>query len=348
MRNGARTADAADRRSTLLPPGPGRYPPRLAMADETARLASRAREVLGPLSGEHPFTPRFLAVRGHSMHHVDEGPGDAAGERPGVVLCVHGNPTWSFYWRRIVEALSPEARVVAPDHLGMGLSSRVPGGVRLAEHVDGLVTLIDQLELDDITLVCHDWGGAIGFGAVLARRERFRSLVVTNTAAFPSSRIPRRIAACRIPLLGRVGVQGGNAFARAALHMTTARPLAKSARDGLIAPYDGWANREQVWRFVKDIPMRPAHPSWAKLCEISDGLESLRGLPMEIVWGMQDWCFSPEFKSTWEQRFPEAHVTELADAGHYVNEDAPEAVIAAIRRVRAVDGHAPALEGARA
>ncbi len=317
------------------------------MADEIARLTSRAREVLGPLSGEFPFTPRFLAVRGHSMHYVDEGPGGAAVDRPGVVLCVHGNPTWSFYWRRIVEALSSEARVVAPDHLGMGLSSRVPGGVRLAEHVDGLVDLIDQLDLDDITLVCHDWGGAIGFGAVLARRERFRSFVVTNTAAFPSSRIPRRIAACRIPLLGRIGVQGGNAFARAALHMTTVVPLAKRACDGLIAPYDSWSNREQVWRFVQDIPMRPAHPSWATLCEIGEGLDSLRGLPMEIVWGMEDWCFSPEFKSAWEQRFPEAAVSELGGAGHYVNEDAPEAVIAAIRRVRAVDGRASGPGGVR-
>lgn len=311
------------------------------MADETARLADRAREVLAPLAGEHPFTPHFLEVRGHSMHYVDEGPGDAAGERPGTVLCVHGNPTWSFYWRRIVEALSPEARVVAPDHLGMGLSSRVAGGVRLAEHVDGLVKLIDHLDLDDITLVCHDWGGAIGFGAVLARRERFRSFVVTNTAAFPSSRMPRRIAACRIPGLGRLAVQGGNAFARAALRMTTVVPLTDSARQGLIAPYDSWSNREQVWRFVQDIPMRPEHPSWAKLCEIGDGLDSLRGLPMEIVWGMKDWCFSPEFKSTWEQRFPEAAVSELMGAGHYVNEDAPEAVIGAIRRIRSIDGRVP-------
>lgn len=318
------------------------------MAADLVSLAARARALLAPLESEHPFAPHFAEVLGHGMHYVDEGPGPGASDRPGVVLCVHGNPTWSFYWRRIIAELSGEARVVAPDHLGMGLSSRVPGGVRLAEHIDALVQLIDQLELDDITLVCHDWGGAIGFGAVLQRRSRFRSFVVTNTAAFPSSRMPRRIAACRIPGLGRLAVQGGNAFARAALRMTTVMPLSDGARRGLIAPYGSWSEREQVWRFVQDIPMDPKHPSWPALCDLGERLDSLRGLPMEIVWGMKDWCFSPQFKSTWQQRFPDAAVSEVQGAGHYLNEDAPEAVIHAIRRVRALDGRESTAQEARA
>ena len=210
----------------------------------------------------------------------------------------------------------------------------------MAEHIENLVSLIDELDLRDITLVCHDWGGAIGFGAVLARRSRFKSFVVTNTSAFPSGDMPKRIALCRVPGAGRLAVQGGNAFARAALRMTTVIPLAPKVRQGLIAPYGSWGRREQIWRFVEDIPMKPGHPSWQTLCDIGEGLDSLRGLPMEIVWGMKDWCFTPAFKSGWQQRFPEAGVSELEGAGHYVNEDAPEEVIHAIRRVRsAVPAH---------
>lgn len=318
------------------------------MAVDLVPLAARARAVLEPLRALYPFESRFAEVGGYGMHYVDEGPGPGAGGRPGVVLCVHGNPTWSFYWRRIVQDLAGEARVVAPDHLGMGLSERVPGGVRLAGHVDALVALIDRLGLDDITLVCHDWGGAIGFGAVLRRRSLFRSFVVTNTAAFPSGFMPRRIAACRTPGLGRLALQGGNAFARAALRMTTVVPLADDVRRGLIAPYDTWSRREQVWRFVQDIPMKPGHPSWDTLCAIGEGLDSLRGLPMELVWGMKDWCFTPAFKAGWEQRFPDAAVSELQGAGHYVNEDAPETVVHAIRRVRSLDGRAELPREARA
>lgn len=285
-----------------------------------------------------PYSPNYAEVPGGAsvgnhparMHYVDEGSADALGP----VLCVHGNPTWSFYWRQIIEEFRTETRVVAPDHLGMGLSDRIPGGVKLDEHVVALVSLVDQLDLQNITLVVHDWGGAIGFGAALARPERFSRLVVTNTAAFPTSFIPRRIAACRAPGAGRLAVQGANAFAVAATKQTTVIPLEPKVRKAYLAPYSNWAAREQVWRFVMDIPMKASHPSWKALTGISDHLESLRGLPMEIVWGMQDWCFTPMFKALWQQRFPDAFVSELDGAGHYLNEDAPQAVISGIRRVR--------------
>ncbi|MEL6712388.1 MAG: alpha/beta fold hydrolase [Planctomycetota bacterium] len=305
------------------------------MGTPFAPLTAEARSLRAPLAASFPHESRFFELptagrEGAALHYVDEGPSD--GSAP-TVLCVHGNPTWSFYWRRLVDELSGEARVVAPDHLGMGLSSRAPGGVRLAEHVANLVALVDALDLRNVTLVCHDWGGAIGFGAALARPDRFDGFVVTNTAAFPSGMMPRRIAACRIPGLGRLAVQGGNAFVRAALRMTTVVPLSADARRGLLAPYGSWARREQVWRFVEDIPMRPEHPSWNDLVGIADRLESLRGLPMEIVWGMRDWCFSPSFLAKWRERFPGAAVTELPGAGHYVMEDAPESVALATRRV---------------
>jgi haloalkane dehalogenase len=295
-------------------------------------LEDRARSRTRPFRNLFDFEPHFLDVDGRALHYLDEGTVREGG--PGPILCVHGNPTWSFYWRAVVEAFREETRVVVPCHLGMGLSDRVAGGVRLAEHVDALVRLMDELDLRDVTLAVHDWGGAIGFGAALARRDRVTRFVVTNTAAFPSSFIPRRIALCRVPLLGRAAVQGANAFAGAATRMTTVRPLSAEVRRALLAPYGTWSEREQTWRFVADIPMRESHPSWGTLASVADGLEGLRGLPMEVVWGMQDWCFTPLFLAGWEQRFPDAGVTRLDDVGHYVMEDAPEAVVQAIRRVR--------------
>ncbi len=302
------------------------------MPHTTPTLEERARAKTRPFQDLYPYAPHFLDVDGRAMHYVDEGPSDG-----GTILCVHGNPTWSFYWREIIDAYAAEARVIAVDHLGMGLSDRVPGGLRLDDHVRALVALIDQLDLTDITLVVHDWGGAIGFGAALARPDRITRHVVTNTAAFPSTRMPTRIAACRVPVLGKIAVQGGNAFARAATKSTTTRPLTRAVKRGLLAPYGSWTDREQVWRFVMDIPMDQAHPSWATIHEIGEGLESLRGRPMHIVWGMQDWCFSPEFLTEWERRFPGATVTRLDDAAHYVCEDAPESVIDAIRSVRQIE-----------
>ena len=309
-----------------------------------------AESITGPLGDLFPYSPNYVQVPGGAavgnhparMHYVDEGQENSQGP----ILCVHGNPTWSFYWRHIIEELRTETRVVAPDHLGMGLSDRISGGVKLDEHIVALVSLIEQLDLTNITLVVHDWGGAIGFGAALARPERFSRLVVTNTAAFPTSFMPKRIAACRAPGAGRLAVQGGNAFARAATKQTTVIPLEPGVRKAYLAPYSKWANREQVWRFVMDIPMKTSHPSWETLAAISDDLESLRGLPMEIIWGMQDWCFTPMFKSLWQQRFPDAFVSEFEGAGHYLNEDAPQAVISGIRRVRRTDPSPQRMEAA--
>ncbi|MEM9801557.1 MAG: alpha/beta fold hydrolase [Planctomycetota bacterium] len=297
--------------------------------ETTASLVERARATTRPFQDLYPYEPHFLEVSGSALHYIDEGP-----RGNGAMLCVHGNPTWSFYWRAVARAFRSETRVVVPDHLGMGLSDRVGGGVRLAEHVDALIALVESLDLRDVTLVVHDWGGAIGFGAALALRDRITRFVVTNCAAFPSGMMPKRIAACRIPLFGRIAVQQGNAFARAATRMTTVRPLSGEVKRALLAPYASPRDREQVWRFVADIPMSDSHPSWKTLCGIADGLESLRGLPMELVWGMHDWCFRPEFLARWQQYFPDAGVRRLDDAGHYVCEDAPAALIDAIADVR--------------
>ncbi|MSP55279.1 MAG: alpha/beta fold hydrolase, partial [Myxococcales bacterium] len=205
------------------------------------------------------------------MHYVHEGP--PADSPAPVVLCLHGNPTWSFYWRRLITELRSTHRVVVPDHIGCGLSDKPQDWpYRLEGHIANIERLVERLDLRDITLVVHDWGGAIGAGFAGRHPDRVKALVVTNTGAWPSERIPLRIAACRVPGLGALGVRGLNGFAAAAVFMATEKGLSANARLGLLAPYASWADRIATLRFVEDIPMESTHPSRVTLQGVADGL----------------------------------------------------------------------------
>lgn len=281
---------------------------------------------------EYPFESRWLDLDGVRMHYIDEGPRDAE-----PILCVHGNPTWSFIWRRLVtdQSLHPvkPRRVIAVDHVGCGFSDKPQNGsYRLEQHVANLRQLVETLDLKNITLVGHDWGGCIGMGAAGEMPERFRRFVLLNTGAFRSQAIPLRIAVCRIPLLGAIAVRGFNGFSRAALTMAVSRkPLSDSAKRGLLAPYDSWANRVAVHRFVQDIPLSPQHPSYAKLVKIENGLSQFAKHPMLLFWGAKDWCFTLDFHDEFRRRFPQAESHIIPDAGHYVFEDAPDEFLARVR-----------------
>jgi len=260
------------------------------------------------------------------MSYLDEGPRDAP-----VMLCVHGNPTWSFYWRALVEHYAGRFRVVVPDHIGCGLSDKPQGWpYQLAGHISNLEKLVDHLGLDDITRVVHDWGGAIGMGLATQRPECFQRFVVTNTAAYLSQDIPLSIASCRIPVLGKITVRGLNGFARAATLRAVVRPLSVAAKRGLLLPYDSWKNRIATLKFVEDIPLAPSHPSYETLARIDAGLVQLVDKPMMLCWGDDDFCFTPKFRAEWERRFPDARVHAWSDVGHYVMEDAPDRLISAM------------------
>jgi haloalkane dehalogenase len=265
------------------------------------------------------------------MHYVDERPD---GGLPRTLLFVHGNPTWSFHWRRLILALRSRYRCVAPDHLGCGLSEKPQRQLSLEEHRENLCALIDELELDRITLVAQDWGGAIGLGAMLRRPERLHSVILFNTGAFPPRYIPWRIRACRVPLLGRLAVQGANLFSRAALRMTLARRhrLEPMVAAGYLAPYDSWAHRRAVYGFVQDIPSGPADPAWQTLAEIERQLPTIADRPITLVWGMRDWCFRPDCLDRFAEAWPREEVHRLADVGHWVVEDAPEESLAIVDR----------------
>ena len=273
----------------------------------------------------YPFESHEIRLDGHRYHYLDEGAGE-------VLLLVHGNPTWSFYWRELVRALRGHYRLVVPDHMGCGLSdkpSETSYSYRLAQRIDDLSGLIEQLDLQRITLVAHDWGGAIGMGADEAAPHRFARFVLLNTAAFRSTRCPWRIRVCRTPWLGRLGVQGLNLFARAALRMAVRRRerMTAAVRAGLLAPYDRWRHRTAIHRFVRDIPLHAGHPSYPALCRVEQGLAQFRRHPVCLIWGMQDWCFTPAFLERFIEFFPEAEVHRLAAAGHYVVEDAFEQIV---------------------
>lgn len=272
----------------------------------------------------YPFESHYLNLRGTRLHYVDEGSGDP-------ILMVHGNPTWSFYWRRLAVSLRDRYRTVVPDHVGCGLSDK-PQEYEyvLPRHTQNLVQLIDHLSLDRITLVAHDWGGAIGLGAAVLRSDRFSRIVLLNTGAFPPPYIPWRIRACRIPLLGSWAVRGLNLFNRAAISMAVERRMEREVRDGLLAPYDSWANRVAIDRFVKDIPASSRHANWQVLQELEQALPQLADRPWLLVWGMRDWCFRPTCLERFREINSNAEVVQLTDAGHYVIEDEPDRVVEAV------------------
>lgn len=270
----------------------------------------------------YPFESHYLPLDGARLHYVDEGQGDP-------LLLVHGNPTWSFYWRELILAFRSRYRAVAVDHVGCGLSDKPPTyDYTLAQHTRNLGRLIEQLDLRNITLVVHDWGGAIGLGAAVAQPERFRRLVILNTGAFPPPYVPLRIRLCRTPLLGRWALRGLNLFARAALWMATERPdgLPPAVRAGLLAPYDSWAHRVAIWRFVRDIPLTRRHPTWQVLADLEARLPSLAPRPIKLIWGLRDWCFTTTCLERFQQIFPSADVRRIPQAGHYVMEDAAQEV----------------------
>ena len=256
------------------------------------------------------------------MHYVDQGTGNP-------ILFVHGNPTWSFYYRNLIQSLSGRFRTIAVDHIGCGLSDKpVDYRYQLEQHIQNLVALIDDLDLKRTTLVAHDWGGAIGLGTLLERQDRFERIVLFNTGAFPPPFIPFRISVCRWPVLGKIAVQGFNAFAKAAITMATEMKagLPRDVAAGMLHPYDDWSNRSAIYGFVQDIPMSKSHPTYAVLEKIELGLSMVADWPIQLIWGMKDWCFRPECLDRFVSHWPNANVTRIPDAGHYVVEDAADEV----------------------
>ena len=283
----------------------------------------------------YPYESRSATIGGFQYSYVDEGPRNDDGRERPTIICSHGNPTWSFFFRSVVDAFSDRYRVIAVDHIGCGFSEKPSAKAypyTTARRADDLLELIRLLELKNCVLVAHDWGGAIGMRAATLAPELFSKIILMNTAAYLSDRVPQRIRTFHIPVLNKILAQGFNLFSRAALHMATAKKLSKEVKEGLIAPYDSWSRRVATLEFVKDIPISPRHRSYQTFVEMQERLPLLKDKPIALIWGAKDWCFPPEvFLEGFLKYYPNAYVHKVADAGHYLLEDSPEETLAAMR-----------------
>jgi haloalkane dehalogenase len=279
------------------------------------------------------------------MSWLDEGPRD--GE---VVVMLHGNPSWSYYWRHLVLGLSDPAskrqyRCIVPDHVGMGLSDKpddAPSAsprydYTLQSRVDDLQALLRHAGVDDatpVTLVVHDWGGMIGFGWALSHMAQVRRLVILNTAAFPmpaGKRFPKRLALGRDSRLGGWLIRRFNLFARGAARFGTTRPLPRAVREAYAGVYDGWANAISTLRFMQDIPLDEGDRAWPLLVAAGERLPGYADRPAFIGWGLRDFVFDRHCLDAFRAALPRAEVQAFDDAGHYVLEDKHEVLVPAIR-----------------
>lgn len=284
----------------------------------------------------YPYESHEETIGGFKYHYVDEGPKSPDGiERP-PLICSHGNPTWSFFFRSVVDAFSDKYRVIAVDHIGCGMSEK-PSLKKypytVARRAQDLLELIDKLELKNCVLVAHDWGGAVGMCAATQRPEIFSKIVLMNTASYLSERVPSRIRTFHIPILNKILAKGLNVFPIAATTMATAKGLKPAVKAGLLAPYDCWKNREAVLEFVRDIPISPKHRSYDAFVKMMERLPVFKDKPVALIWGVKDWCFPPEvFLEEYLKYYPNAFVHKIEDSGHYLLEDSPEETIGAIRK----------------
>jgi pimeloyl-ACP methyl ester carboxylesterase len=297
-----------------------------ALTPEQSRVLAK-----GPFP-DYPWTPKtFVHPSGLNQSYLDEGEGDP-------VVMLHGNPSWSYYWRHLVRGLQDDYRCIVPDHIGMGLSDKPDDsayGYTLRNRVQDLDRLLDMLDLgDDITLAVHDWGGMVGFGWALKHASRVKRLIILNTAAFPlpaAKALPWQLNLGRNWMLGEWLIRGANAFAAGAARDGVVRPLDPDVKAALLAPYDSWANRISTVRFVQDIPLKHGDRAWDLVEDAGRRLPTFADRPAFIGWGLKDFVFDHHFLKGFETALPRAEKQIYEDAGHYVLEDKHEVLVPRIR-----------------
>lgn len=272
----------------------------------------------------YPFAPHFLDVDGGRMHYVDEGQG-----RP--VVLVHGTPTWSFLYRHLIEDLSPDYRVVAPDHIGFGLSEKPPGWTyRPQDHARNLAALIDHLDLTDVTLAVHDFGGPIGLAWALDHPERVRSLVIFNTFLWSlrgdsTFELPNRLFNNPI---GRWLYLQGNFSAQRIVRAAWGRhrPLTREVHAQYTRALPDPPSRAGTWRFMQSLLGESEwyESLWARR-------ERIAGEPALFLWGMRDIAFKENELTRWVDLFPGARVVRYPEVGHFVPDEAGQEVAAEVR-----------------
>lgn len=280
--------------------------------------------VLGDFEGSFPFEPKYARVADDvRLHYVEDGAGDP-------VLLLHGNPTWSYLYRRFLPPLAEAGyRAIAVDHMGFGRSDRPTDHRRytMRGHVDNLLQFIRTLDLHRITLVMQDWGGPIGFGAAVEEPDRIARLVVMNTGVgvFPSGTPLPFHEPFRTRGLGEILCLGANLFVEAmfgGMRPRSATPLVAAAYR---APFPDYYSRMPILAFARDVPVGHEHPTAPYMAAVADRLPELTR-PTLVAWGMRDRVFPPMLLDVWRSIYPHAEVLELPDARHFVQEDEPRAI----------------------
>jgi haloalkane dehalogenase len=273
----------------------------------------------------YPFESRWLPLPAGRVHFVDEGHGDP-------ILLVHGTPTWSFEYRHLIRALSSDARCVAPDHLGFGLSDRPAGFAYTPEaHAAVLDDFVRALDLRRVTLVVHDFGGPIGLPLALNHADRVQRIVLLNTWLWPFDDDPDMLRKARLAgsAVGRWLYRHVNVSLRVLMPGAYGRRTALTPaihRQYLEVFRDKGARVQVLHALARAlIGSRDFYASlWARADRLAD-------LPVLIVWGMKDSAFGPRQLARWRQRLPAATVVELPEAGHWPHEEQPDHVIEALR-----------------
>jgi len=286
---------------------------------------------------DYSFDHHYHSVKGLRLHYLD--PKNSNGDAEPVVM-LHGNPSWSFYYRKLVLALRDNYRCIVPDHIGMGLSDKPDDETyhfTLDQRVDDLESLLDHLDItENITLVLHDWGGMIGMAYATRHPERIKRLVILNTSAFhlPKDKsVPWQLKLSRIHVVGSILNQGLNIFARAAVKQCVSRTtMSPEVAAAYLAPYDSWSHRRAIKKFVFDIPLKPGDTAYETVDQIDKTVSQFSNIPMLICWGLKDFVFDQHFLEEWEKRFPNAEFHRFEDVGHYILEDAPEDVIPLVQQ----------------
>ncbi len=281
-----------------------------------------AGEKFTPDRERFPFRSRWLTLKnGATIHYVDEGEGP-------VLLLLHGNPTWSFLYRNIITGLRDRFRCIAPDYPGFGLSTAPAGyGFTAAEQAASMVEFVAALDLDAMTIMMQDWGGPIGFALALRRPERVKGFIIGNTWAWPLERRGQKMFS-RI-MGGPVG-RGLAWCCNGIVHVFMSRGIATSLDDRVLAmylaPFRKRKNRKPTHVFPRQL--LGAGPF---LANIHSHLPALAEKPALILWGMKDFAFQEPERTRFETLFSDHETVLLPNAGHFIQEDAPEAIVAAIR-----------------
>jgi len=281
--------------------------------------------------GTWPYEPKWFDSAQGRMHYIDEGEG-----RP--VVMVHGNPTWGYLYRNFVGPVTDAGyRVIVPDHLGFGRSDKPddPDLYRVPRHAERLDALLESLDLHDATIVVQDWGGPIGLSWATNHPERVRSLFILNTFAHrmrEDVKLPVIVRMFRMPGAGELMVKGGHLFVRGFMFQAGVAHkdrLTADVKRAYLAPHDSWSKRTPVLVFPREIPAGPGDPTSEFGGVIEDRLiEHFRDKPVHIAWPMKDPAFTPDtLDDLWLDTFPDAEVTRIDDASHYVQEDAFEILV---------------------